>query len=174
MSFELRVDHACHADSPPGAAEHNPPLLAARSLFFFRRQRQSEHRDHSLPGDVHLRLFGTRQIERLAIFATVNLGVFSPRFFRIATSPLHHVGGIEPALQMTAASFAFIIFLVAGALPILLYLHLVIRELRGSLWISPSDFAGSQTSPRSRGAYAAGFSLTRHCTRTKTVVRSLV
>src|ERR1039458_3652212 len=127
-------------------------------LFLLRRQRQSEHRNHPLPGDIHLGLCGIRQVERLAMLAAVDLGIRSPGFFGVATGLLDHVGRVEPALQMTPAPLAFFVFLVAGALPGLLDLHLVMGKLRRSLRARSGDFASRQrTYPRSCGARAAGF-----------------
>jgi hypothetical protein len=63
---------------------------------------------------------------------------------------------------MAAAELAFLVFLVAGALPGLLDLNFVMRKLRGSLRARSGDFASRQrTYPRSRGARAAGFGITR-------------
>src|ERR1700757_2572633 len=98
-------------------------LRAHRSLLFFgvfgffRRQRQPEHRDHSLSGDIHFRLRRIGQVKRLAVFAAVNFGAGSPRFFGIAARLLEDVRGIEPALQMAAAELSLFVLLVAGALP---------------------------------------------------------
>src|SRR5271155_2327658 len=62
---------------------------------------------------------------------------------------------------MAATEFAFFVFLVAGALPVLFDLDLMMGKLRRSLRARSGDFAGRQrTYPRSRGACAAGFGLT--------------
>ena len=62
---------------------------------------------------------------------------------------------------MAPAEFAFLVFLVAGALPVLLDLDLMMGKLGRSLRTRSGDFASRQrTCPRSRGASAAGFGLT--------------
>src|SRR6202167_2948551 len=126
--------------------------------FFFRRQSQPKHRNHSLPRHIHFRFRRIRQIERLAMLAAVDLGVRPPRFFHVAASLLDHILGIEPALQVSAAELAFFVFLVAGALPGLLNFDFVMRKLCGSLRSGSRDFASRQsTYPHSRGTRAAGF-----------------
>src|SRR5262245_10126673 len=88
--------------------------LRAR-LVFLRRQRQSEDGNHSLPGDVHLCFPRRWQIEGLAVFATVDFGVWAPGLFDVSTLALDHVFHVEPALQVSAAELSLGIFLVAGA-----------------------------------------------------------
>ncbi len=68
------------------------------------------------------------QIKRFAVFAAIDFGVSSPGFFCVAASLFDHVGGVEPALQVSTAEFAFGVFLVAGALSRLLEFDFVMRE----------------------------------------------
>ena len=44
-------------------------------LLLLRRQRQTKHRLHALPGNIHLRLSRSRQVERLAVFAAIDFGI---------------------------------------------------------------------------------------------------
>src|ERR1700678_1277605 len=94
--------------------------LLGTGYFFFWRQRQPEHRNHSLPRNIHFGFLGIREIERLAMFAAVALGIRSPGFLRVAASLLDDILRVEPAFQMSAAELALLIFLVAGTLPGLL------------------------------------------------------
>jgi len=127
-------------------------------LLLFRRQGQPEHRNHSLPGNIHLGFRWIRQIKRLAVFAAVDFRIPSPGFFGVAAGLLDHVSPVGPALQMAAAELAFLVLLVAGALPVLFDLDLVMGKLRRSLRARSGHFASRQrTYPRSRGARAAGF-----------------
>lgn len=73
-----------------------------------------------------------RQVKRLAMLTSIYLRVRSPGFFRVAAGLLDHVGGIKPALQMSAAEFAFGVFFVAGTLSRLLDFHFVMGKLRRS------------------------------------------
>src|ERR1700730_1304049 len=135
--------------------------LRACSLLL-RRQRQSEHRDHSLPCHVHLCFRRIWQVERLTVLATIDFGVGSPGLFRIAASLFENVRGIEPALQMPAAEFALLIVLVAGALPRLLDFDLMVGKLRNILRARSGYFASRQrTYPRWSGTNTARFGLTR-------------
>ena len=139
-----------------------PFVVRYLRLLRLRWQRQPEHRNHSLPGDVHLGFLGIRQIERLAVFAAVDFGIRPPGFFSVAARLLDYIFGVEPAFQMTAAELAFLILLVAGALPRLFDLDLMMGKLGRSLRARSCNFASRQrTYPRSRGARAAGFSLTK-------------
>jgi hypothetical protein len=141
--------------------------LLAASLLLFRGQRQAKNRNHSLPRHINFGFFGIRQIQRLAMLAAVDLGVGSPRFFRVAAGLLDDVAGIKPALQMTAAEFSLFVLLIARTLPGFFGFDFMMRKLRRSLRARSRDFASRQrTHPRSRGACAAGFgSYERHCTR---------
>ena len=67
------------------------------------------------------------------MFATVNLGILTPGLFYIPTGLLDHVGGVEPAFEMSAAELAFFIFLVAGTLAFLFDLHFMFGKLWRSL-----------------------------------------
>src|SRR5450432_1388976 len=119
-------------------------LLTARTLLRLWRQRQSEHRNHSLPRHIHLRFSGSRQIQRLAVFAAVDFGLRSPGFLHVAALALDGVGHVGPELQMAAAEFSLFVFLVAGALPGLLDLDLVVRELLHILGAGNGYFTGRQ------------------------------
>jgi hypothetical protein len=130
--------------------------------FVFRWQRQPEDRNHSLSRDIHFRFHGIRQIKRLAVFTTVDFGVWSPGFFGVPAGLLDYVFGIEPAFQMAAAELALLIFLVTGTLSRLLDFDLVMRKLGRCLRVRSHDFASRQRSyPRLRGALAAGVDVTR-------------
>ncbi len=138
-----------------------PFVVRDLRLLRLRRQRQPEHRNHPLPGDVHLGFLGIRQIERLAMLAAVDFGIRSPGLFGIAARLLDYIFGVEPALQMPTAELAFLILLVAGALPSLFGLDRVMGKLGRSLRARSCNFASRQrTYPRTRGARAAGFGLT--------------
>jgi len=119
--------------------------LGARSRLVLRRQRQPEHRNLSLSGDVHHCFGGIRQIERLAVLAAIDFGIAAPGFFRVAAGLFQHIGGVEPALQMAAARFAFFVFFVAGALPRLLDFDFMMRELRHGCRSCTANFAGRQS-----------------------------
>jgi hypothetical protein len=106
---------------------------ASSQKLFLRRQGQPENRNHSLAGDIHFRFRRIRQIERLAMFAAINFGIRPPGLFGVAASLLDHIFRVEPALQMSAAEFSLFVLLVAGALPRLLNLDLVMGKLRRSL-----------------------------------------
>src|SRR5450432_2477220 len=81
-----------------------PSVRATRcSLLCFRRQGQAEYRNLSLASNVDNSFVRIRQIERLAVFAAIDLGVRSPGFVGIAAGLLDRIGGIKPALQMPAA-----------------------------------------------------------------------
>jgi hypothetical protein len=136
--------------------EQNLKPEASNGLFFLRRQRQTEHGNPAFPGNVYFRVLRTGQIQCLAMFATVDFGVLTPGFFRVATGLLNHIRSVEPAFQMSAAELAFLVLLVAGTLSRLLNLDLVMRKLRRSLRVRSGHFARRQrTYPRSRGASAA-------------------
>ena len=90
------------------------------------------------------------------MFATIDFGITAPSFLHIAASLLKHVGSVEPALEVAAAEFTFLVFLVAGPLSRLLDLDLVMGELRGSLY--PRGCAcGQRIYPRRCGLCAARF-----------------
>ncbi len=134
-------------------------LLAARRSFFrnpldrFRGQGQSENRNPPRPGDIcPARIVGIRQIQCLAMFATIDFCVASPRLFHIPTLPLDQVRQVEPALQMSAAGLALFVFFIAGALPRRFYFHFVARKLRGSCRVGYRRFAcGQEIDPRCGG-----------------------
>src|SRR5205085_3728769 len=60
----------------------------------------------------------------------IDFPIGAPGLFRVATFPFENVCGVEPALQMSAAEFAFFVFFVAGALAGLLDFYFVARKLR--------------------------------------------
>src|ERR1700683_2351040 len=126
------------------------------------RQRHPEHRNHPCPRHIHLRFPGIGKVKGLAVLATIDLSIRAPGLFRVPASLFQDVGGIEPALQMAATEFSLLIFLVAGALPRLLDLDLVLGKLRNILRARSGHFASRQrTYPRWSGPNAARFSLTR-------------
>ena len=100
-------------------------------------------------------------MQRLAMLAVVDFGVFAPGFLGVTTGLLNHVRSVEPTLQMSAAELAFLVLLVAGALSRFLDLDLVMRTLRSRLGVRGSYFARRQIiHSHSRGASAAGVGLT--------------
>src|SRR5450755_606433 len=118
--------------------------LASRFFLFLGRNGQSENRQ--LPGtrDVHAaRIFGTGQVESLAKFAAIDFGIRSPRFLDAAALPFDDIGGVEPALQMSAAEFALFVLLIAGALAGFLDLYFMVGKLRDCRRDSGCDFTGS-------------------------------
>src|ERR1700691_1777791 len=86
------------------------------------------------------------------MFAAVDFRVRSPGFLGIAAGALHHIGGIEPALQMSAAELALFVFFIAGALPFLLDFYFVMGKLSGSLRLRSCDFVSCQAVPLVRAA----------------------
>src|SRR5206468_6953104 len=107
----------------------NPERLL-RLFLLFRGHGQTEHRYLPPAGDVlAARIVGARQIDRLAMLAAVDLGMLAIGFLHVAAILLDDVGHIEPALQVTTAQLALLVSLVAGALPLLLELYLVVRKL---------------------------------------------
>src|SRR5208337_109000 len=110
-------------------------------LALLRRQRQAKHRNLPLPSYIHHRFPGVRQVQSLAMLAAVDLSIQSPGLFHIPAILLDQIHAIKPALQMAAAKLAFLVFLVAGALPRLLDLDLVTGKLRSSLHTRSGDFA---------------------------------
>jgi hypothetical protein len=123
---------------------HCSPLIAHCSLLLLWRQCQAEYRNHSFARDVHFALPGSRQVERLAVFAAIDFGLRSPGLLHISTIPLDRVGHVEPELQVAAAEFALGIFLVAGALPCFFDLHFVVGKLRNVLSAGSGHFASRQ------------------------------
>lgn len=143
------------------AVTHRSSLTAHCSPLF-RRQRQPEYRNHSLPRDIHLRLPRSRQVKRFAILAAIHFGMRSPGLLDIAALALDGVLRVRPKLQVTAAEFPFGVFLVAGALSRLLDLHFVVGKLRNVACIGSHCFASRQrTYPSLARPDAAGFGLTR-------------
>src|SRR6185369_12964652 len=95
-------------------------------LFVFRGDSQPEDGCHAHAGDVLLVLFRIRQIQRLAILATIDFPVRSPSLCDISAILLDAVAGIEPALQVATANLVLLVFQVAGALMQFLDAHLVV------------------------------------------------
>src|SRR5712671_5992707 len=92
-------------------------------------------------GDVHAALvFGAGQIECLTEFATINFPVGPPCLLNAAALLLEHVGGVEPALQVSAAEFALVVCFVAGALTRLLDLDLMVGKLRNFPSLCAGEF----------------------------------
>lgn len=90
------------------------------------------------------------------MFAAINLGIVAPGLLYVTTSLFQHVRSVEPALEMPAAELSLGILLVAGTLPRLLDLDLVMRKLRRSLR-SGGCGCGQGIYPRRSGRMAAGF-----------------
>src|SRR5207237_10931181 len=84
-------------------------------LFF---NRQSKDRELPLAGHAsRVQIGGVGQIKRSAMLAAIDLRIRTEGLFYIAAGLFLHVGGVEPALQMSGADFTFCIFFVSGALP---------------------------------------------------------
>src|ERR1700730_9354543 len=91
MSSEVSM---CSAGTPARVCVDRPRIRsrlgfrttddrALRLLLFLRRNRQPEDRKLSLPRNIHpLRIFRTRQIQRLAKFAAIHFSVNSPSLLR--------------------------------------------------------------------------------------------
>ena len=76
------------------------------------------------------------------MLAAINFSVRSPRLLGITAGLLHHIGAVEPALQMPAAELAFGIFLITGSLSDFLGLYFVMRKL---LWCNRCFGCGQRT-----------------------------
>jgi len=99
-------------------------------LLRLRPNCQPKHRSLSLTRHIQsAHRFGMGQVERFAVLTSINLGVLSPNLLRVATSLLQHVSCVIPAFKMSATKFALGIVFVAGALPRLLDLDLMVWEL---------------------------------------------
>src|SRR5207247_9207310 len=86
----------------------------------------------SLPPPRHIQSshrFGRGQVERFAVLPPVSLGFFSPTLLRIATRSPQHIGCVIPAFKMPATKFALSIVFIAGALPRLFDLDLMMWKL---------------------------------------------
>src|ERR1700752_1035300 len=81
----LPIERVCGGDCSPLIAHSSP-------LFFLRRQRQSEYRDHSRARDVDLALPRSGQVQRLAVFAAIHFGIRAPSLLNVTTFAFHHVG----------------------------------------------------------------------------------
>src|ERR1700758_2351871 len=120
----MRSEVFTGSDSPKGS-----------SLPVLRRERQSKYRNLALPRNIDAPyVIGVGQVQSLAIFAAIYLGLRSPGFGNVAAFLLENVRHVVPALEMSAAEFSLRIFFVAGTLPRFLQFHFVIRKLRRSLW----------------------------------------
>lgn len=93
------------------------------------------------------------------MLTAVHFGIRSPGFFGVTARLLDDIRAIEPAFQVSAARFAFFVFLVASALPCLLDLHFMMRELRRGLRAGSRHFARCQGLTLVRADRAAGVSL---------------
>jgi hypothetical protein len=116
------------------APHTQPPLKAVFDpivpLLFFRRNCQSEYRGLPLPGHVNSpHVFVIGEIKGTAVLTTVYLAVPTPKLLDVAALTLEHVVSVVPPLQMSPAELSLGIFLVAGALPELFQLDLVMRKL---------------------------------------------
>src|SRR5664279_540626 len=130
----------------PASPSETRQAASLHLLLFLGRNRQSEDRDLTCPGDVDPpRIFRTGQVERLAEFAAIDFGVRSPCFLHAAALLFDHVGGVEPALQMSATELALFVFFVAGTLARLLDLDFVVRKLRNRRRDRSCRFAGSHS-----------------------------
>jgi hypothetical protein len=63
------------------------------------------------------------------MLAAVNLGIGAKRLLHIAAGFFHHVAGVEPVLQVSAAQLVLFVLLVAGTLPGLLHFDFVFGKL---------------------------------------------
>src|SRR6266849_9033611 len=102
-------------------------FLFVLRFFVLRGNNKTENRILPGPRDVHpTRILRTWQVERLTKFAAIHFGVRSPGFLHITAFLFEHVGGIEPAFQVSAAELALFVFLVAGTLSRPLDLYFVV------------------------------------------------
>ena len=90
------------------------------------------------------RILWIRKVQRLAILTAINFGIRAPSLFDVSAVSFKHVGGIKPALKMSAARLALIIFFVAGALSGGFDLNFMIRKLLGNLRFGSCHFARCQ------------------------------
>jgi len=128
-------------------------------FFIFRRDGQSKNRN--LPHASYVcaaYLFGIGEIEGLAGFAAVYLGVWAPGFFRVTTGLLDYISGIKPTLQMAAAEFSLVIFFVTSALSRLLGFYLMMGKLLDH-WGCRSSCGHKATSFQCVGVIAGQFIL---------------
>src|SRR5207245_10258538 len=110
--------------------ESRPVERASPRLLRLRRNRQPTHGTLSLTRHIQsTHRFRIGQVERFAVLTPVYLGVFSPSLLRIATRLLQHIGCVIPAFKMPATKFALSIVFIAGALPWLLDLDLMMWKL---------------------------------------------
>jgi len=110
--------------------ESHPVEQASPRLLRFRPNRQPKNRSLPLPRHIQsAHRFWIGQVERSAVLTPIYLGVFSPSLLRVATSLLQHISCVIPAFKMPATKFALGIVFVAGALPRLLDLDLVMWKL---------------------------------------------
>src|SRR5215471_14762862 len=102
----------------------------AARLSLLARNGQAEDRSPSLTRHIESSILRVGEIQSLAMFATVDFSVRSPRLFRVAALLLNNVVGVEPALQVSPAELALLVLLVAGTLAGLLDLDFVMGKLR--------------------------------------------
>src|ERR1700681_4928939 len=121
-------------------------LAFLRFLFILRRNNKTENRILSGARDVHsTRVFGVGQVERLTKFAAIHFGVRSPGFLHVTAFLFEHVGGVEPAFQVSSAELALFVFLVAGTLSRFLDLDFVVGKLRNRARDGGRCFTGSHS-----------------------------
>ena len=110
--------------------EEIPPASETSRLLLLRRDRQPKNRSLPLPRHIQsTHRFRIGQVQRFAVLTPVYLGIFSPSLLRVATSLLKHISCVIPAFKMPATKFALSIVFIAGALPWLLDLDLMMWKL---------------------------------------------
>src|SRR5580700_5297712 len=85
------------------------------------------------------------------MLAAIHFGIWPPSLLHIAAGLLHHVAGVGPALEMSAAKLALGVFLIAGTLPRLLDFHFVMWKLLRSGGGGPGLCCGQSCYPRDCG-----------------------
>src|SRR5438552_5667684 len=110
--------------------ESRPVERASPRLLRLRPNRQPKNRSLPLPRHIQsAHRFRIGQVERFAVLTPVYFGVFSPNLLRVSTSLLQHLSCVIPAFKMPATKFALSIVFIAGALPRLFDLDLMMWKL---------------------------------------------
>src|SRR5207244_7144358 len=103
---------------------------ASPRLLRLRPNRQPKNRSLPLPRHIQsAHCFRIGQVECFAVLTPVYLGIFSPSLLRVATSLLKHISCVIPPFKMPATKFALSIVFIAGALPLLPDLDLMMWKL---------------------------------------------
>src|ERR1019366_4926587 len=138
MSSEMFM---CGAGGPRPRTAYTAPLrhhatnrhLKAKLRFLLFLGHNGQAKDGKLSYAAHVDtagVLGTGQVERLAKFTAIDFGIGSPSFLHAAALLLEHIDRVEPALQVPAAEFSLVVFLVAGTLARFLDLNFVFGKLQ--------------------------------------------